>query len=239
MNLILIQDRDLAADGTIRLDDYRADHVRSVLRSQPGDALSVGRINGPVGTATVTVVDGQQVVLSIPEWTDSQPQPTVDLCVALPRPIILRRLILTCGMMAVRSLTLFASARVEKSYWQTRVLQPDTIQRLLREGMSQGASTWETRITLARNGWLPPADSSYRLVADADSGLPWSDIGTIPRGQRVSLAIGPEGGWIDAEREAFQKSGWRAVSLGPWNLRVDTAVPVALAQLSLRQTDAD
>jgi len=51
-------------------------------------------------------------------------------------------------------------------------------------------------------------------------------------GDSAALAIGPEGGWIDAERRQFAEAGWTAASLGPSILRAETAVCAALAVLS-------
>jgi 16S rRNA (uracil1498-N3)-methyltransferase len=46
------------------------------------------------------------------------------------------------------------------------------------------------------------------------------------------LAIGPEGGWTDEEREAALKAGFHEASLGKLILRTETAVIAALASLS-------
>lgn len=45
----------------------------------------------------------------------------------------------------------------------------------------------------------------------------------------VALAIGPEGGWTDAEFDAAGQAGFREVSLGPTILRTETSVVAALA----------
>ena len=45
------------------------------------------------------------------------------------------------------------------------------------------------------------------------------------------LAIGPEGGWTDAEFEAAARAGFREASLGKLVLRTETAVIAALASL--------
>ncbi|MFB3140426.1 MAG: RsmE family RNA methyltransferase [Candidatus Acidiferrales bacterium] len=50
--------------------------------------------------------------------------------------------------------------------------------------------------------------------------------------QSVALAIGPEGGWTEEEREAAHAAGFREASLGGTILRAETAVLVALAVLS-------
>jgi 16S rRNA (uracil1498-N3)-methyltransferase len=48
-------------------------------------------------------------------------------------------------------------------------------------------------------------------------------------GNRVRLAIGPEGGWTDAERTLARQAGWTPVWLGPTILRAETAVVAATA----------
>jgi 16S rRNA (uracil1498-N3)-methyltransferase len=48
-------------------------------------------------------------------------------------------------------------------------------------------------------------------------------------GGGVALAVGPEGGWAEAELEMFQGSGWVAASLGATILRAETAAVAAVA----------
>lgn len=48
----------------------------------------------------------------------------------------------------------------------------------------------------------------------------------------VTLAIGPEGGWSDAEFEAAGKAGFREASLGNLILRTETAVTACLAAVN-------
>jgi 16S rRNA (uracil1498-N3)-methyltransferase len=49
---------------------------------------------------------------------------------------------------------------------------------------------------------------------------------------KAVLAIGPEGGWTDEERDAALKAGFNEASLGRLILRTETAVITALASLS-------
>jgi 16S rRNA (uracil1498-N3)-methyltransferase len=49
---------------------------------------------------------------------------------------------------------------------------------------------------------------------------------------KAILAIGPEGGWTDEERNAALKAGFHEASLGRLILRTETAVIAALASLS-------
>lgn len=54
-------------------------------------------------------------------------------------------------------------------------------------------------------------------------------IREMSRGETVSLAIGPEGGWTEKELEGFFSAGWAGASLGPNILRAETAAIAALA----------
>ena len=47
----------------------------------------------------------------------------------------------------------------------------------------------------------------------------------------MQLAVGPEGGFTEEELELALRHGWRAVSLGPRILRIETAA-AALAVLA-------
>jgi 16S rRNA (uracil1498-N3)-methyltransferase len=47
------------------------------------------------------------------------------------------------------------------------------------------------------------------------------------------VAIGPEGGFSEAELAAATAAGWQAISLGPRVLRVETAALAVAALLSL------
>ncbi len=47
----------------------------------------------------------------------------------------------------------------------------------------------------------------------------------------VFLAIGPEGGFTEAEVDLARSAGWRAVDLGPRILRVETAAILLVAMV--------
>lgn len=76
-------------------------------------------------------------------------------------------------------------------------------------------------------------DSTHRIWLDEQPGaLPLTRAFSLNATDSVSLLIGPEGGWIEAERQAFTAAGLAGASLGPSVLRSETAVCAALAVLS-------
>ena len=58
-------------------------------------------------------------------------------------------------------------------------------------------------------------------------------LGSIRRGERISVMIGPEGGFAPEEIEALRDK-MQVISLGRRILRTDTAAAVMLAALMLR-----
>ena len=71
------------------------------------------------------------------------------------------------------------------------------------------------------------ARGSMALVAH-----PYADAG-CPRGVDgpLTIAIGPEGGFIQKEIESLERIGFRAVPIGTRILRVETAIPALIGRL--------
>src|SRR5690606_6084901 len=94
-------------------------------KARVGDQLKVGMLNGLMGTAEVTAVSNQEVELE----TFLQQQPPsplpLRLILALPRPKMLKRILQNCATLGVKDIILINSYRVEKSYWQTPILDAD------------------------------------------------------------------------------------------------------------------
>jgi len=72
---------------------------------------------------------------------DTQPPAKIPLTLvlALPRPLVLRRLITDAVTMGVERLVLLNSRAVEKSYWQSQVF--DELQQLVVLGLEQAGDT--------------------------------------------------------------------------------------------------
>ncbi len=75
------------------------------------------------------------------------------------------------------------------------------------------------------------AATPVRLLADANGGA----MPPLREGDAVLWAVGPEGGFTDAEIASLRSAGFRAVSLGRLTLRFDTAAVAALALTAARR----
>ena len=79
---------------------------------------------------------------------------------------------------------------------------------------------------------------SSRYLADL-RGIPPCRLPAIPSGQPVILAIGPEGGFTEAERESAVRGEWLPISLGVYTLRIESAALAGCAVLFSRAEELD
>jgi RsmE family RNA methyltransferase len=232
VNLLLLRDDDFAPDGTVRLKGRRLLHAREVLRAASGDVLRIGQLGGLVGTGVVLQLDERELVLRA-ELRDPPPaRPGVDLLLAMPRPKALRKVLPAVASLGVDRVVLVNAARVEKSYFDSKVLP--MAQELFAEGLEQARDTVMPSL-LVRERFRPfvedELDATFgeglRLVAH-----PIAERAMPQRSGRVVLAIGPEGGWVPFEIALLGQSGFAPVSFGPRPLRVEVAVSFALGALT-------
>ena len=84
---------------------------------------------------------------------------------------------------------------------------------------------------------LDAADAARLAAHPGEGAFPSEKLAALPHAARVLLAVGPEGGWTDAELSACDAAGCHRVTLGPRVLRTETAGLVALAVLQARWGD--
>ena len=234
MNLILLFKDDFIDEHKVRLDGRRLRHVLEVHRPVKGDELRVGLAGGLVGSGCITSLNDISLEMDVSLVHPPPSTLPLTLILALPRPKVLRRILLSVTAMGVKRIVLLNSFRVEKSFWQSPVLKPENIQRQLVLGLEQA------RDTILPEVWLKPffkpfaEDELPALIKDTLSLIahPTSQE-PCPRDvrQAVTLAIGPEGGFIPYEVEKLISCGFRAVHLGERILNIEAAVPSLISRL--------
>ncbi len=245
MNLLLLEPGEIDG-GVARLAGRRAEHLCRVLGVEAGRELRLGVVGGGVGRGRVLAVAGGEVELAV-EVTEPAPAASgIDLIVALPRPQALKRILQVAATFRVDRLELVNAWRVERSFFSSPLLADDNLRRHLLLGAEQGMTTRLPEVRIQR--FLVPfvrdlgerPEPAARLLAHPTAEAP-IEARLSPEPHRppvgsdesVAVAVGPEGGWIYREVETFRQAGFRPVRLGPWILRVETAVTAVLAQLEL------
>jgi len=240
VNLLLVERDELADDGTIRLADRRAEHLRGVIGVTLGQHVRAGVIAGGLGTAEVLADDGVTMTLRLAlSAPPSQPLP-IELVLALPRPKVLTRVLEAAAAFGVSRIELTNAWRVDKSYLRSPRLATEAIAEAVRLGAEQGATTHLPPVTvhprlmgLLDVRWPPAGGGTPATKLIAHPGAP--AIETVPLTWPLVLAIGPEGGWIQRELDTFIERGFTPVSIGAPILRVESAIAAALGQLLLLQ----
>jgi RsmE family RNA methyltransferase len=147
---------------------------------------------------------------------------------------MLRRILRSVAEFGVPELHLINSYRVEKSYWQTPVLEDSVVRDFLLQGLEQARDTILPTVTCHQR-FKPFVEDVFPAIdADKSSLLAHpGDYPPPPNGptSETVLVIGPEGGFIPYEVEKFQAAGCETVSLGPRILRVENAVTSLLGRL--------
>jgi RsmE family RNA methyltransferase len=208
-------------------------HIREVLRAQVGDSLRVGLLGGLCGQGVIEALDPSGVRLNVQLSKPPPPRHRFDIVLALPRPKMLRRILRQCAEFGIANLHLIHSARVEKSYWQSPLLQPARVEEALLAGLERSRDTIAPRVHLHRRFRPFVEDQLPGLCLDrpcwlADMGAPTSlaEAPPVP----AMVMIGPEGGFVPFEVQLAESVIAQRVGLGERILSVDTALTTVLAQ---------
>lgn len=251
MNIILLKPEELLKqkENNVIIEDYRAEHIVKVLRSSEGDSLRLGVIDGASGIGTIKAIKKKfpfRVELTLQlDHESSEKQANIDLVLALPRPIMLRRILSQATALGVGHFYLINANRVEKSFWQANLLEEREYLPHLITGLEQAVATRLPKVSFFKRfrpfaeDFLPNIRENYQhlIVADptGDISLQESMVNSSAQAaehNRVLLCIGPEGGWVDFELERFREQGFSISTIGKRILKVDTAVVALHSRVS-------
>ncbi len=235
MNLILLfQDDFVDNTAVVRLQGRRLKHVLEVHRASIGDELCVGVLNGRIGFGKVVRLS--QSVLEM-EVRLERPPPAalpLTLILALPRPKALRRVLRSVSAMGVKRIILLNCFRVEKSFWQSPFLRPEALNEQVVLGLEQARDTVLPEVLL-RPLFKPFVEDELLEMITGTLPLAAHPIAATPCPRdvkrAVTLAIGPEGGFIPYEMEKLVAAGFTVVHAGERILSVETAAPALIARL--------
>jgi 16S rRNA (uracil1498-N3)-methyltransferase len=202
-------DRSIDASGTHR------HHLTGVLRLDDGSAVSYTDGAGLVGTGrwvSGVVERGEEVRLPAP-------RPTIIVAVAAPDAKERQRYL-------VEKLSELGVARIRwlrTRYGGHRIPRPDRAQQWADAALEQSRGAHRTEV----DGSHCAVDEIERPAVAAEvprpsAGSPGDRPAGPPASDRITILVGPEGGWAPGEIDGFD-----LVSLGERVLRVETAAVLA------------
>ena len=209
-----------------------AHHLTRVLRVERGQQYEVSD-NNAAWLATVVEAHKARVVFELKEPISAkQAFPPLTLYAALFKFDHLEWIVEKGTEMGVESFRFVIAERSEKGLERAAEKRIERWRKIAVESSQQ--SRRDRLPVLYEPIRLRDAAkqaAGARLLLDEEGGVPLlKALGAQGRAESgVSVLTGPEGGWVDHERELLRHSGWTAVTLGPSILRAETAAIAAIA----------
>lgn len=233
MNIILLP-ADTDVSKNIIINELRqVQHIKTQLNIQVGDSLKIGIREGGRYCSQVVAVFDLYIEICIVAEEVVPTKRGITLILALPRPKVLRRIIMDAVTLGAEKIILIHSYRVDKSYWQSPLLTK--IDDYLVLGLEQAGDTVTPEVVLYKR-FKPFVEDILSTMVRSKSPVyvahPYA-VQTKRFGiEPCCIVIGPEGGFIPYEIELFEKNGCQTISLGNRILRTETAIPYIFGQLS-------
>mgnify|MGYP006094078593 CR=1 FL=1 len=234
MNLVLLFDDDFVSDNKVRLRGRRHQQIFSIHKSSLGDTVKVGKLNANMGTGIITALTAEFVDLAI-ELKQTPPAPIpMRLITALARPPMMRRIFSGAAEFGIKDIIVINTSRVEKSFWQSPSLAEEKINELLYLGLEQAKDTIMPKVTFYKRFRPFVEDDLPALLTNTKALIAHPESATdCPHGltEHVTLAVGPEGGFIPFEVDQFLAAGFKAINIGPRIYKVENAISFLTAKL--------
>lgn len=234
MNLLLLLPEQHLHGDRWRLTERQSSHVRNILKLSVGEQCRAGVLGAETGFARIDSIKNNEIEVVFKANSQAVEPLGLKLLLALPRPKMLKRILIDATSLGIKHITLINSWKVDKSYWQTPNLKAELLREKMLLGLEQARDTVLPTMQLAPrfkpfvedelDSW---AGSGQRILAHP------GDYPAMPMDlhEPVTLAIGPEGGWTEYEVTMLQQQGFLCRGFGSRILRVETALPALVGRL--------
>lgn len=207
-------------------------HLRTVLRLGAGAPVVLADGEGATAPAHLT---GDAAELAEDVTVEPEPRPSLHVLQGLAKGRKVDDVVRTLTELGVDRVTPIAAERsVVKLTGPKADKAVERWRAVARAASEQSRRARAPRIDAPATVKQVVADLSgaHVVVAHVGATVPLADaLEAAPEADRLVLAVGPEGGWTDAEVERLVSAGAVAASLGRSVLRTEHAAP-ALAAIS-------
>ena len=225
---------DGTADGRAYIAGADALHIAKALRMRPGEALTLCDGNGTDFEGVLETVTDRQVTVRITVSRPSQAEPTlaVTLYQGLPKGDKMDWIVQKAVELGVTAVVPVATRRSVARLEGKADKKQERWQRIAAEAAGQCGRGILPAVErpLSWNQALSRLSGEPALVFYEGGGRPLRELVT-PSTRRLSVFVGPEGGFDPEEIDAFRRQGGGVATLGPRILRCETAPLAALTLL--------
>ena len=234
MNLVLLFKSDFVSSDMISLTGQRFEHLRKILRVEQGTCVKVGLLDGMLGTGEVVELNNDNMKLRVDLCNEPPAALPLTLVCALQRPQTMKKVLQAAIACGVKKIYFIHSRKVEKSYWDSPLLQEENMRKHIILGLEQSCDTIMPKIHF-RKQFKPFVEDELETIVGDSIGITAHPMGkeACPAQvqKAVTLCVGPEGGFTDYEIEMLAAHACPAVHLGTRPLRTEFAVCALLGRL--------
>lgn len=221
--------------GRARVEDEAAHHLGRVLRAQPGQLyeLSDGSSAwlGCIETVSRDRIDFA-LIEKLPSYT---PSLETTLLLAVVKFDAFEWALEKATELGVNRIVPLAASRSEKALLSAAPKRSERWRKILLE-----ASQQSRRLQVPQLEALARPETAFQtnsrglgiLFSESPDALPLHKLVRAKQSASAVLAVGPEGGWTEAEFAAARSAAFQEASLGRLILRTETAVVASLAALN-------
>ena len=225
---------DGTADGRAYIAGADALHIAKALRMRPGEALTLCDGKGTDFDGVLETVTDRQVTVRITASRPSQAEPTlaVTLYQGLPKGDKMDWIIQQAVELGVTAVVPVATRRSVARLEGKADKKQERWQRIAAEAAGQCGRGMLPSVErpLSWSQALSCLSGEPALVFYEGGGRPLRELVT-PSTRRLSVFVGPEGGFDPEEIDAIRRQGGGVATLGPRILRCETAPLAALTLL--------
>jgi 16S rRNA (uracil1498-N3)-methyltransferase len=235
------------APGPFVLDGVEAHHLSVVCRLRPGDAVCLFNGDGHEYPARILKVGRREIALEVDGIETPRRELPFALEVAAPVPKGDRGQFLIEKLTEL-GVTTYIPLLCARSNTHPREARRDKLERHVIEASKQCGRNVLMRIEdlTEWNKYLDGAgESGLHILAHLGNAGRVSSVVDVQNAHAqgkpigsVHIAVGPEGGLTDDEASQAIALGWRAVTLGPRTLRIETAALYLVAVLGAAAREA-
>jgi RsmE family RNA methyltransferase len=228
MNSIILKDQS----GKIT-DPQILAHIHTTLKLALGDEVRCTVLNMGLAKGKVLEINKDYCQLQLDSISPGRPQ-WFDLIVGISRPQTTKKILEHATTFGANSFHFFKAALSEKSYLTSKIFENNSYEESMQLGLSQAAIYSE--LPKFKMDIYNPAsqykDAPQKFVLDLKTDKSFLDI-NLDFTQPITLAVGPERGFINDDLERFHQAGFTSVKISSSILRVEHAVYSAISQLEL------
>ena len=231
-------DADLAPNTTVTIEAGKHHHLRNVLRLKAADAVILFNGQGGEYGAEVQAISKQATQITTLTYDPINRESPLHICLLQG---ILKRDAMINALQRATELGVSKIIPIQTQHLSEKRVQLagrwEAWQAVIEQSSEQCGRTqlpelapltrYTEAVSMAQN-----ADFDLRLLAHL--GAPESRTPPAMTPKRIAVAIGPEGGFSDAEVTLAEANGFRAYTLGARILRAETAPAALLAHLQTR-----